>query len=279
MIIEAPEARYECISHVLHTDVNDSYICKKSQSPDKKQYVLNVVHNRDIAKRFLIALQKTENTSDCISYFTWEQSFCIVLPYSESRSITRFFMPETISTKECNEILKNIVLACMTAQVPYPLLYLVLKQKKLNLSEDYGISVDYCIDMSGFDESVGEEECLRQCLSFILILSDDKGTDDYAAYQVLSKRYMRGSYSSFLELYRDIDSSDLVLKKDTIFKKLKRTWGLYGRRLWLVVKMVLFVIGIVAIILFVCEFLFGDVPFMRIFINSFKVIGDRNLAK
>jgi hypothetical protein len=167
----------------------------------------------------------------------------------------------------------------MTAQVPYPLLYLVLKQKKLNLSEDYGISVDYCIDMSAFDENTGEEECLRECLSFILILADEKGTDNYATYQVLSKRYMRGSYTTFLELYRDIENSDLMLEKDNIFRKLKRGWFQYGQRLWLIIKLVLFVIGIVAIILFICEFLFGDVPFMRIFVNSFKVIGDRNLAK
>jgi hypothetical protein len=188
-------------------------------------------------------------------------------------------MPDAIGTRKCHEIFKNIVLACMTAQVPYPLLYLVLKQKKFNLSEDYGISVDYCLDMSDFDELTGEEECLRECLSFILILSDDKQTDNYATYQVLSKRYMRGSYGSFLELYRDIESSDLILEKDTVFKRLKRVWGQYAKRLWLIIKLVLFVVGIVAIILFICEFLFGDVPFMRIFINSFKVIGERNLAE
>jgi hypothetical protein len=96
---------------------------------------------------------------------------------------------------------------------------------------------------------------------------------------VLSKRYMRGSYGSFLELYRDIESSDLILEKDTVFKRLKRVWGQYAKRLWLIIKLVLFVVGIVAIILFICEFLFGDVPFMRIFINSFKVIGERNLAE
>jgi hypothetical protein len=90
---------------------------------------------------------------------------------------------------------------------------------------------------------------------------------------------MRGSYTTFLELYRDIENSDLMLEKDNIFRKLKRGWFQYGQRLWLIIKLVLFVIGIVAIILFICEFLFGDVPFMRIFVNSFKVIGDRNLAK
>jgi hypothetical protein len=279
MIIEAPKVRYECISHVLHTDANDSYICKKIQNSDKKQYVINVIHKRNIAKSFLSALHKSENTSDCIDYFTWEQNFCIVLPYSGSRNIRKFFIPEAISSKDCHKIYRNMVFSCMTAQVPYPLLYLVLKQKKLNLSEDYGISVDYCIDMSAFDENTGEEECLRECLSFILILADEKGTDNYATYQVLSKRYMRGSYTTFLELYRDIENSDLMLEKDNIFRKLKRGWFQYGQRLWLIIKLVLFVIGIVAIILFICEFLFGDVPFMRIFVNSFKVIGDRNLAK
>jgi hypothetical protein len=279
MIIEAPRARYECISHLLHSQCNDVYVCREISGDDEREYLLNMVNDRRIAKNFLVSLGCEGRFTDCIDCFTWEENLCIIFRYIRRRSVDRFYLPEHLTVEECNTIFRNLVFACMTAQVPYPLLYLVLRQRRFNLEPDLSVTLDYCVDMSRFDTEASEEDCLGECLSRILIFLDRKDDDNDAAYKVLTKRYSRNSYGSFVELYNDMDNANFTLEKETFRKKLKRFWGDYGHRIWLVVKSLLFIIGIVAIILLVCDFLFGDIPFMRIFINSFKEIGERDLSR
>lgn len=277
MIIESQDTKYECISRGFAGSVNESYICRKADDSSNKYYVINIIYIRDVARKVIEAFKNAETITDKIKIFTWKEAVCIVSDYYESRSLERFFLPQIIKKQECEEIFQNIVLTCISEQLPYPLLYLILCQKNFNLCADKRITINYCIDFKELDLTKNEADCVRECISMLLFLFDEKNEYELASYQVLSKKEKRNAYHSFIELYTDLKNAGLPLEKDTLLKKIHRFLELRGNLIYRILRNFSITVAIIAIILILSQIFFGDIPLLRIFTNTFKVIGNRQL--
>lgn len=277
MIIEAPDIRYDCLSHVFRGEVNDAYICKKMNSPDSSEYTMLVISDRSTAHKFLEIIRTTEETEDIIQYFTWKDNLCVRFPYNQCRNMEKFFLPSMLKSRDCEEIFKNMVLTCMSIKLPWPLLYLILTQKKLNLETCNNISFDYCVNLEKLDDSIDEVACLKELISIILILFDKMEAENLASYQVLSMKYRRDAYHSFIELYQDLKNTGLPLEKNTLFKRINRFIRRNKDTIFLIFKIICIVMGMIAILMILCQLIFQDIPFLRIFTNSFHKIGGREM--
>ncbi len=277
MIIESQDTKYECISRGFAGSVNESYICRKADDNSGKYYVVNIIKVRDVARKVIEAFKNTCAVTERIKIFTWKEAVCVVSDYYESRSLERFFLPQITGKQECEEIFQNIVLTCMSEQLPYPLLYLILSQRKFNLCADKSITINYCFDFKKLDMTKTETDCVRECISLLLFLFDAKDEYELASYQVLYKKERRNGYHSFIELYTDLKNAGLPLEKDTLFKKIRRFIELRGNTIYRILRNFSIVVAIIAIVLILSQIFFGDIPILRLFTNTFKVIGNRSL--
>lgn len=277
MIIESQDTKYECISRGFAGNVNESYICRKADDSSGKYYVVNIIKVRRVARKVIEAFKSSDITTDRIKIFTWKEAVCVVCDYYESRSLEKFFLPQITHKQECEEIFQNIVLTCMSEQLPYPLLYLVLCQRKFNLCADKSITINYCLDFEKLDMTKTETDCLRECISMLLLLFDKKDEYELASYQVLYKKDKRNAYHSFIELYTDLKNAGLPIKKDTWLEKIHRFIELRGNTIYRILRNFSIVVAVIAIVLIMSQIFFGDIPLLRLFTNSFKVIGNRRL--
>ena len=260
MIIESQDTKYECISRGFAGNVNESYICRKADDSSGKYYVVNIIKVRRVAREVIEAFKSSDITTDRIKIFTWKEAVCVVCDYYESRSLERFFLPQITRKQECEEIF-----------------HLVLCQRKFNLCADKSITINYCLDFEKLDMTKTETDCLRECISMLLLLFDKKDEYELASYQVLYKKDKRNAYHSFIELYTDLKNAGLPIKKDTWLEKIRRFIELRGNTIYRILRNFSIVVAVIAIVLIISQMFFGDIPLLRLFTNTFKVIGNRRL--
>ncbi len=277
MIIESQDTKYECISRGFAGNVNEAYICRKADDSSGKYYVVHIIHAREVAKKIIEAFKNSDIMTDTMKIFTWKEAVCVVSDYYENRSLERFFMPQITGRRECEEIFQNIVLTCMGEQLPYPVLYLILSQRKFNLCADRRITINYCFDFEELDLTKTETDCVRECISMLLFLFDAKDEYGLASYQVLYKKERRDAYRSFIELYTDLKNAGLPLEKDTWRKKIRRFIEVRGNTIYRILRNFSIAVAVIAIVLIVSQMFFGDIPLLRLFTNSFKEIGNRRM--
>jgi len=279
MIIESPANQYRVISHMFHGTVNDAYVCVLVDGPSSRQYAVNVIHDRNIIKKTVSMMYSVSDNSDCFECFTWKEALCVVFNYYENRDLEKFIRLYMGNIPKCELVFTNLVIECMSGKIPAPILKLVLDQQHFNLMADLKITMGFCLDFSLIDASVTETDCLYACISYLLILFDRLEIYDTASYQVISKKYKRNAYHSFIELYKDLKSSSLLLEKNTWHRKITSFFKRNNVLLFSILKYTCLVLALVAVILIICQITIGDVPFFRIFTNTFKKIGYRELWK
>ena len=160
------------IQTVKKSDANETRICENISDSARGRFTVLVVNDHKIMHRFIeiydnaIYLQERPE----ITMYTEDGKFFIVYPYTSERPLMDFYMGETMSLRECEEICVNLILACMTSNLPWPVLYLMLRQRELHLSKDHSVHLSYRLDLSDLSEEIGEAECVVECAKLLLEL-------------------------------------------------------------------------------------------------------------
>ncbi len=276
MMYRSDKTTYVPVMEVWKGDANDIFICRDAGSGRKNYYTLLVIHDHGIVKRLLCVMERsTHGYECCVEIFQQGDVYCAVFPHVKERYLKSFYMPAQITSETCGEICENLILACMLSKLPYPLLYLTLEQEQLHLRRDQSVEPGYTIDLDELDEEIGERECARQCAGVIRkLLESGKGRESMA-YRFFMKKW---DYEDFGALYRDMRLVKRTMKKTGKFTGL---WLLItGRREELFKLLRVLCIGVMlfTVVILLSRAVWGEIPFLRIMVNHFKVIGTESLT-
>lgn len=281
MIYQSQKMRLKCIRVIERTEVNDIVICQDLNNSEEGLYTVLVVHDHEIVKKILAVYEQSEYEKDasCVESFSDQGSFVIVYPYQKERVLRDFYMGDSYSLSECEEICINTILACIASEIPYPILYLILEQRQLHLAKNHNVYLGYTIRLEDLDPKKTERDCTVQCAKILRELLEPKASQKAISYQLLDKKIAKKSYHRFTELYKDIRIAAAPKKRGGLLTGI-RAWFLRNRdSIFRVLFWVCILLLLLVITTFVTQAIFGDIPWLRLFINGFKKIGTESLLQ
>lgn len=276
MIYRSDKTTYVPVMEVRKGDANDILICRDVVSGRENYYTLLAIHDHDIVRRLLSVMERSPHGYECCEeIFQQGGVYCAVFPHVKERYLKSFYMPAQITSETCGEICENLILACMLSKLPYPLLYLTLKQRQLHLHKDQSVEPGYTIGLDELDEEICERECVRQCARVIRELLEPWNGRESMAYRFFMKKW---DYEDFGALYRDMRLVKRTMKKRG---KLTDLWlFVAGRREELLKRLRVLCAGVMllTVVILLSRAVWGEIPFFRILTNHFKVIGTESLT-
>lgn len=272
---------------VFRGKVNDVVICQDMAVNGKAYYTVLLVHDRILAKKLMDLFHNRvgQAKNKFIADFTWRDSYLMVFDYVRERPLKQFFASEITTLTECEELCMNLVVECIASGVPYPILYLQLLQDQINISKDKNVYLGYCVDLEQFSGDITERDCATLCAQKIFpmlgqVSAEKSGKVKKAtSYKLLESRSWKSGYHRLTDLYKDLKMASAPLKKDGILTRIRRFFRHHQDLIFRLLLILCVVLGLLALIMIVSQILFGDVPFLRIFVNTFKIIGTESLLQ
>lgn len=281
MIYQSQKMRLKCIRIIERTKVNDIMICQDLSSTEEALYTVLVVYDHEVVKKFLTVYEQSTYSKEasCIESFSAQGAFVIVYPYFKERALRDFYMGDSYQLSECEEICINTILACIASEIPYPILYLILEQRQLHLAKNHNVYLGLSIRLEELDQNKTEQDCAVQCARILRELLEPKSSQKAISYQLLDKKIAKKSYRRFTELYKDIRIAAAPKKRRGLLSSV-RAWFIRNRdQIFRVMFWVCILLVLVVIATFVTQAIFGDIPWLRLFINGFKYIGTESLLQ
>lgn len=281
MIYQSQKMRLKCIRVIERTKVNDIMICQDLSSTEEALYTVLVVYDHEVVKKFLTVYEQSayDKEASCIDSFSAQGAFVIVYPYFKERALRDFYMGDSYQLSECEEICINTILACIASEIPYPILYLILEQRQLHLAKNHNVYLGLSIRLEELDPNKTEQDCAVQCARILRELLEPKSAQKAISYQLLDKKIAKKSYRRFTELYKDIRIAAAPKKRRGLLSSI-RAWFVRNRdQIFRVLFWVCILLVLVVIATFVTQAIFGDIPWLRLFINGFKYIGTESLLQ
>lgn len=266
---------------VLRNEVNEVLICENADDPGHELFTVIDVKDHERVRRFLNVYETCNNprATQKMQYFSDEGKYRIIYPYVKERPLHRFYRGDVLSIEESEEICKNLIISCMTDDLPWPILYLVLTQQQVHLAADRSVYLSYMIDLSELDETITERECVVACAKILLELLDSKSKQKADSYVLLSKKTQRESYIFFTELYKDIDVAGAQSRKGKFLDAIRFWFKDNKDRLFRILLVIAIIMVLFTLISLITNALFGDIPWLRLFIRSFETIGLESLLQ
>lgn len=234
---------------------------------------------RDLLQMFETAKKQSNGDSALVTSFSEGTEYVFVFPYRTERPLFDFYMGESYPLTDCEDICCNVILACLSSRLPYPFLLLILEQELLNFAKDYSVSLDYAVDIGPLDIKADERQCVTACAKILIRLLESKANDKAITYQILIKKIANRSYQTFTELYRDLRIAATPKSKMGWKARLKSWWARNREIVFRFIIVAAIIIGIVALIFLISNLVMGDIPFLRLFYNNFKVIGTESMLQ
>lgn len=281
MIYQSQKMRLKCIRVIERTKVNDIMICQDLSSTEEALYTVLVVYDHEVVKKFLTVYEQSayDKEASCIDSFSAQGAFVIVYPYFKERALRDFYMGDSYQLSECEEICINTILSCIASEIPYPILYLILEQRQLHLAKNHNVYLGLSIRLEELDPNKTEQDCAVQCAKILRELLEPKSSQKAISYQLLDKKIAKKSYRRFTELYKDIRIAAAPKKRRGLLASV-RAWFVRNRdRIFRVMFWVCILLVLLVIATFVTQAIFGDIPWLRLFINGFKYIGTESLLQ
>ncbi len=264
-----------------HNDVNDVLICEDTKDPAREKHTVIVIRDHQVVRR-LIKIYTSANylpKEATISYMSLDGKNEFVFPYVKERPLQTFYMGKTLTLAECEQICRNLVIACMSAGVPWPVLYLMLTQNQIHLAADLSVYLSYMVDFAQLDENITEKDCVVACAKLLLHVLEPNAKNKANSYVLLQKKSERKSYDRFMELYRDVDLAAAPKDATNIIARI-RVWFFYNKdRLFSFLLVCCILLLAFTLISLITNAFFGEVPWLRLFINSFETIGLESLIE
>ena len=217
-------------------------------------------------------------TSIC-RIFVYDGYTCFAFPYEEPRPIERFYYKEALGREEKNIILRSLMVLCMTEKIPETLLYHLLTQRRIMLTSDRNLHFGYDIALDQSFVEHGEADCVSKCAELILELMDSQDSSEKKDRSLLEKRYARGGYQKWFDLYRDVQVVTAEVKKKKIIDIVKKA-ALSKKEIFLRIFFTFCVVLVaVTLIIILSQGLTGKIPLFNLFTKSFENIGTESLLK
>ena len=280
MVFQSQKMQLQSVRLVLKNDVNEVHVCRNLIDKSSGLYTVICVKDHMLVRKFLTVCEQANKQEDFyVDCFSDGENQIIVFPYVRERLLDQFYRPDILSVPECEDICINTIIACMSSQLPWPLLYLALKQEQLHLSRDGSVYLGYMIDLSELEIDRTEKDCTVRCAKILLDLLRPKEGRQVNSLKLLDKKVAKASYTRFVELYKDVRISAVPKQQTGFLRKIKAWFArnkdtLFKILLWISVALALFVV-----LSFLSQLIFGDVPWLRLFINSFDKIGTESLLQ
>lgn len=266
---------------VFKGKVNDVIVCQDISAHGKTYYTVLVVYDHAIAKKLLelyhAAGERAKKTF--VSDYTWKDTYLMVFDYVRERPVELFLSSEIGTLAECEQYCLNLTVECLASGIPYPILYLQLLQNQIHISKDRSAYLGYCIDLEFLSEKIGEKECATLCAQRIFALLEKFRYAKATSYRLLANRSQKSGYQRFTDLYKDLKMAAVPLGKDGIFQRIRRFIRQHQDGLFRLLLIICLVVGVFALLMILSQIFFSDVPFLRIFVNTFKHIGTESLVQ
>ncbi|MEF9972143.1 MAG: hypothetical protein RR731_07520, partial [Oscillospiraceae bacterium] len=254
----------EVVSTLLHADNNDVLVAADLNSADSAQYTLLVIRDSDCKKKLLSVLDASEGKAPYQFCFARNNELIYGLPYRAERKFSSFSRAQRSSPAVAEKICLNLIMECVSSEIPQPLLYLVLTQDSVNISKDNGIFFTPVLDLSLLDETITERECTVFCARMILDLLEGRSKKKLKSCELIRKKCRSNSYSAFSELYRDIRLTAIPEQKTGFKAKIRGVWRRNRDRIFHIFLWLCVLVVIVALIMLISQLIFGDIPLLRL---------------
>ncbi|MBQ6442984.1 MAG: hypothetical protein IJJ13_10400 [Lachnospiraceae bacterium] len=283
MVYQSQNMRLKTVRLIARNDTNEITICENLNDSARGRFVVIIVKDHDILKRFIELNEQAEEVQDkvLIDCFSCEGQYLIVYPYKNERPFDLFYVGGAMSLQQAEEVCINLIIACMTSNLPWPLLYLVLTQKQVHIARDNSVYLTYAMDLAELDTTIGEKDCVVECAKVLLKVLSPKVKRGRKAnsYVLLTKKIDKRAYGRFRELYKDLELAAVQEKKRGWRLRL-RIWFENNRdTLFRVILVISIALAIFVVLTFLTNLIFGDVPWLRLFIRSFEKIGLESLLQ
>ncbi len=274
-------SRYRLLHRYKRTSANEVMICEDTRDTAGGKCTVLAVDDHKILHRFIDIYDSREDIPEEAEpqIISEEGRSYVVYPYVQERPMVDFYMGNAMPLKECEEVCVNLIISCMTSNLPWPVLFLVLKQREIQLARDRGVHISYKLDLTDLDDSIGESECAVECARILLELLEPKAANKAKSYLLLKKKTEKYSYGSFKELYKDVEIAAEPDKKRGIIAAFKAWFNRNKGNLFRILLWVSIILALFVIITFLTNLIFGDVPWLRLFIRSFEKIGLESLLQ
>ena len=281
MVYQAGDMLLQEVQKQYQGKVNDVMVCQDLASDTQPFYTVLIIKERDIAKKLLAIYDMAgkESRDTYICNLTWQDKFLMVFPYNKERQVEKFLLSDVQKLSECETLCMNIVMECIAARIPYPILYLQLAQEQLHVQRDGSVYFGYNLNMENLRMDIGEKECATLCAKIVFELLDSVSNTKTVSYKLLERKNTRGGYFRFADLYKDIKTTAVSTERVGIFEKLRLMFYRNQDKMFRILLVISIVVGMIALLMLVSQIVFADIPFLRIFINTFKMIGTESLLQ
>ena len=281
MIFESGKMRLLPVATKSIGQVNDCYICRDLASSGGILYTVIVVHDHEIVRKILELFQLSDRQGSevLIDAFEVADKHIMVFPYHNERPLFDFYEGESLTLSKCEDICISTILACITSDLPYPILYLLLSGEMLNLASDGTVYLGYEMDLSELDMEITEKDCTNVCAKILLRLLEPKSGQKATSYYLLERKVANGSYHKFPDLYRDVTIAAVSKKKITPFFVFKLWLKRHSNYFFGILFWISLILGIIALSIIISRLFLGGNSWFRLLFNTFKVIGTENLVQ
>lgn len=281
MIYQVGDMVLQKTQEVFHGKVNDVIVCQDISSSGKIYYTVLVVYDKSIARKLmgLFHGNTVSGKNKFVADYTWKDAYLMVFDYVRERPLEKFFASEIFNIQVCEQMGLNLTVECLASGIPYPLLFLQLKQGQIHISKDKSIYLGYCIDLEEFSEEVTEKDCATLCAKIVFKFIANMKSEKVTSYKLLEKKLWKGGYQRFTQFYKDLKMASQPLKKEGIIARFRKWYRHNEKHIFRVVIILCIVLAMFTLVMIISQLIFSDVPFLRIFFNPFKQIGTESLLQ
>lgn len=279
MIYQVGNMLLQKTQEVFRGKVNEVIVCQDIAVGDNTYYTVWIIYDRELAKKLIRMFHSGQKNPRFVADYTWKDSYLMVFDYVRERPLERFFTSEINSLSACEQMGLNLTVECLAGGIPYPVLFLQLKQGQIHISKDRSVYLGYGIDLEEFSDKITEKDCATLCAKIVFHYIEEMNTVKATSYKLLEKKLWKGGYLRFTDFYKDLKMASQPLKKDGILARFQRVYRHNQDRIFRLVMILCVLLGILAFTMIVSQVFFSDVPFFRLFINPFKEIGTESLLQ
>jgi hypothetical protein len=272
----------KCVSVLFQGSVNSILVCRDISAYSQPYYTLLAVSDRENSKLLLSVFANSERIGEDPAYlrsFVQGDQICFLFRYREKRRLDDFVSGQIVSSLVREQICVNLLLACIESPLPWPLLYLQLDQRLINIEKDNSVFLTMDFDLSELDATLTESDCVVRCADILLdILSMNTGKN-LRSFALISGKTSRMAYEHFAEVYRDIRLTEIPQSKKHIFVRIKESF-IKHKDVWFRLLLIFSIIcAAVAVLMLLSFVIFGDFSLTKLFAGSLKTIGTEHLNK
>ncbi len=281
MVYSIGSKKLNCIRKVLENTVNEVWVAQDiSREGNKEYYTLLIIRQHETAKTLMEIWEKGSKSgrSSRAQMAAQEDEFCIIYPYRKERPLEKFYNGAICTGEECERICMNLIAECISCGEAWPVLYLMLCQNQVHLEKDNSVSLSYFLELSALTKDADERACTMKCADMILkIMRQNKAMEKTVGMKLLEKKLLKEGYSTMTELFRDVHMDAGSWEKVKLQDRIKDFLIVRKERILRVLLVLSVILGIIALLMLLSQMIFGDIPFLRIFTNSFETIGNESL--